>query len=140
MARTRRRYNPDVDSASLEAIARRYAIELLVHFGSTVTGATHAGSDLDIGVLFERTPVPFDDLVALSADLQALQPEREVDVAVINYADPLFLKKITESCVVVYGSEQRLARLKLYAFKRYADHRRFLDLEREYVRRYVAGT
>jgi hypothetical protein len=42
--------------------------------------------------------------------------------------------------VVVYGSKQRLARLKLYAFKRYADHRRFLDLEREYVRRYVAGT
>ena len=127
-----------MDPATLDAIARRHGIELIVQFGSTVSGATHAGSDLDIGVLFARTPVSFDDLAALTVELQALEPGREVDVAVINHADPLFLKKITESCVLCFGSEQRLARLKLYAFKRYVDHRRFLALEREYVRRYAA--
>jgi predicted nucleotidyltransferase len=127
-----------VDPASLDSIARRYGIELIVQFGSTVSGTAHAGSDLDIGVLFARGMVPFADLAALTVELQTLEPGREVDVAVINRADPLFLKKITESCVLRYGSEQRLARLKLYAFKRYVDHRRFLDLEREYVRRYAA--
>jgi len=64
-----------------------------------------------------------------------LHPDHEVDVAIINHADPLFLKKITERCRLLYGSPRRLAELKIYAFKRYQDHRRYLALEREYVHR-----
>lgn len=66
---------------------------------------------------------------------QRLYPEREVDVALINRADPLFLKKITEACQLVYGSPQELQRLRIYAFKRYQDHRRYLDMEGRYVER-----
>jgi len=36
------------------------------------------------------------------------------------------------------ASPRRLAELKIYAFKRYQDHRRFLDMEREHVRRVLA--
>ena len=67
-----------------------------------------------------------------------LHPDHEVDVAIINHADPLFLKKISERCRLLYGSPRRLAELKIYAFKRYQDHRRYLDLEREYVQRTLA--
>ncbi len=45
------------------------------------------------------------------------------------------LKKIIERCRLLYGSPRRLAELKIYAFKRYQDHRRYLALEREYVQR-----
>ena len=103
-----------------------------------MSGRTHAGSDLDLGVLFERAPSSLDDVTTLGGELQALVPGREVDVVVVNHADPLLLKQITESCVLLYGSPARLARLKLYAFKRYTDHRRFLRMERDYVRRHAA--
>ena len=60
-----------------------------------------------------------------------------MDVAVLNHADPLFLKQVTERCELVYGSPRRLAEFKMYAFKRYQDHRRYLNMERAYVGRAI---
>lgn len=67
--------------------------------------------------------------------MQRVFPDREVDLAVIDHADPLFLKKILENCRLLYGDPRRLQRLRIYAFKRYQDHRRFLDLERAFIAR-----
>ena len=128
-----------MDSARLEAVARRHGIELILQFGSTVTGRTHPASDLDVAVLLERVPENLLAYGELIADLQALEPGREVDVALINRADPLFLKRILGDCRLLYGLVSRLQRLRLYAFKRYQDHRRFLALEREYIRRAVSA-
>jgi predicted nucleotidyltransferase len=124
-----------MDQRGLEEIARRHDIELILEFGSVVTGRGHPRSDVDLAVLFDRPDVSLRELAQLAHELQSLYPEREVDVAVINRADPLFLKKITESCRLLVGSARRLAELRMYAFKRYQDHRRFLGLEGEYVRR-----
>jgi predicted nucleotidyltransferase len=38
-----------VHPKQIAAIARRYGIRLVVQFGSSVTGRTHAQSDVDIG-------------------------------------------------------------------------------------------
>ena len=98
-----------------------------------MSGRTHATSDVDLAVLLERRPASLEAHAELLGDLQALLPGREVDVALINGADPLFLKKITERCRLLYGSPRALHELKIYAFKRYQDHRRFLAMERAYV-------
>lgn len=124
-----------MDRQRLEQIARKHGIQLLLQFGSSVTGQEHPQSDLDLAVLVERMPVSFDAHADLIADLQGLVAGREVDVAFINRADPLFLKRITERCVLRYGSLRRLHELKIYAFKRYQDHRRYLAMERDYVAR-----
>jgi predicted nucleotidyltransferase len=124
-----------MDPRALEKIAQRHGIELLLEFGSVVSGHLHPRSDLDLAVLFDRPVVSFRELADLRHELQALGPGREVDLAVINHADPLFLRKITEQCRLLHGSPRRLAELRIYAFKRYQDHRRYLALEREYVKR-----
>jgi uncharacterized protein len=126
-----------MDAQNLEQIARRHGIELIVEFGSMVTGQVHARSDRDLAVLLNRDPpaLPLEELADLRHELQSLDPAHEVDLAIINHADPLFLKKITERCRLLHGSPRRLAELKIYAFKRYQDHRRYLSLEREYVHR-----
>ena len=82
----------------LDALARRHGVRLLLQHGSTVTGRTHAGSDLDLAVLLNHAPASADAYLALAA----------------------------------------LRDLRLYGFKRYQDHRRFLAMERDYVRRKVA--
>jgi predicted nucleotidyltransferase len=127
-----------MDAVALERVARTFGIELVVEFGSMVTGHVHPRSDLDVGILLARPALPLNDLVHLQHELQRLHPEHEVDVAILNRADPLFLKQVTERCRLVYGSPRRLAELQIYAFKRYQDHRRYLDLEREYVERTLA--
>jgi predicted nucleotidyltransferase len=124
-----------MDPRALDDIARRHGILLLLQFGSTVSGRARADSDLDLAVLLEHAPRSLTEYTDLIGDLQALTPDREVDIAILNTADPLFLKKITETAGLVYGSQRRLHEFKMYAFKRYQDHRRFLALERDYVAR-----
>lgn len=69
----------------------------------------------------------------LVADLQALVPGREVDIAVLNHADPLFLKQVVEHSELVYGSPVEFATLQLRAFHRYQDYRRYLAFEQAFV-------
>lgn len=124
---------------SFAEIASRHGASLLLQYGSTVSGPTHEASDVDVGVLFDRPPPSLFDLGGLSADLQERFPNRTVDLALLDRADPLFLKKVLERCRLLAGSPRRLAELKIYAFKRYQDHRRYLDLERSYVDRVLAA-
>jgi predicted nucleotidyltransferase len=124
-----------MDPRGLEKIAERHGVELILEFGSMVTGRIHPRSDLDLAVLIDRPVLSFEEIANLGHELQSLHSSCEVDMAIINHADPLFLKKITERCRLLYGSPRRLAELKIYAFKRYQDHRRYLALETTYVHR-----
>ena len=123
------------DSGVFEELAGKYGIRLILQFGSTVTGAVHPRSDVDLAVLLQDGHPSLHKLAEIHHGLQECFPEREVDLAVINRADPLFLKKIMERCKLVYGSTRDLQELRIYAFKRYQDHRRFLEMERRYVER-----
>ena len=125
---------------AIEQIARTYGIRLLLQFGSTVAGGVHPRSDVDLAVLVERAPLSLDEHSGLLHELQRLFPDREVDLAVLNHADPLFLKKVTEQCRMLHGAPTELRRLQLYAFRRYQDHRKYLDLERRFVAKAVTGS
>lgn len=125
--------------ARFEEIARRHGIELILLFGSSVSGPVHGRSDVDLAVPLDRPTLPLGEHAELAGELQRLFPHREVDLVLINRADPLFLKKITERCRLLYGSPRRLTELKLYAFRRYQDHRKSLILERQYVTRVLGA-
>lgn len=121
-----------------DEIARRHGARLLVQYGSTVTGRAHAGSDVDVGVLFAGEP-GYARLGGLLLDLESAFPGKEVDLGLLNHADPLFLKKVLESARLLAGSPRELASLRLYAFRRYQDHRRFLRLEEGHLDRFLAA-
>jgi len=126
-----------MDPHQLSAVCRTRGIRLILQFGSTVSGRSHAASDIDLAVLLAQRPASLDEHVDLVADLQSLLPGQDVDVALVNGADPLFLKKITEQCRLLHGSPRALSEMNIYAFKRYQDHRRFLTMERQYVSRRI---
>ena len=119
---------------ALDQIARRFGVDLMLQFGSTVAGQVHDRSDVDIGVRFAGDSPSLSNMADLGHALQRCVPDREVDLAVINRADPLFLYQMVSRCTLLYGSPRQLAELKMYAFRRYQDHRRFLAFERKYVR------
>lgn len=126
-----------MDAARIDDVARRHGIRLIVQFGSTLHGRVHPRSDLDLAVLLDRVPRSLAAHADLIADLQSLFPDREVDVAIINRADPLFLRQIVERGGPVYGPSRVWHELRMYAFKRYQDHRRYLAMERDYVTRQI---
>lgn len=130
---------PRAKGNGVAELARRRGIRLMLQFGSTVAGTRHVRSDLDIAVMFDTGEVPLLVLSEIAEELRELLPGQEIDLAVINRADPLFLKKIMEQGRLLYGKEEDVARLRLYAFKRYQDHRRFLAMERQFVDRRLAA-
>jgi hypothetical protein len=81
----------------------------------------------------------FERMDALLAELQAAFPGRNVDLGALNRADPLFLKKVLDSARLLAGTARSLAELRLRAFRRYQDHRRYLAMEREHVDRFLAA-
>lgn len=114
-------------------IAGRYGIRLMLQFGSTVGGTSHPASDVDIAVQFNRPDVPLRVLIDVSDELEPFIPDQKIDLAVLNRADPLFLKQIMGRCRLLFGRPQDLAQLRIYSFKCYQDYRRFLAIERRFV-------
>jgi len=123
----------------LKEIAKRFKIRMILQFGSTVTGVTHDRSDLDLAVQLATQDMSLQTVLEIQEALQTLFSGRQVDLAILNRADPLFLKKIVESSRLLFGTPQDLARLRLYAFKAYQDFQPYLKLERQYVARRLAA-
>jgi predicted nucleotidyltransferase len=122
-----------MNHTAIAALAQKHGIRLLLQFGSSVTAHLHQGSDIDLAALLEHVPDTFGADADLRADLQTLVPDRDVDVTLINRADPLLLKQIAEHHQLLYGTSRELDAFRRYAFKRYQDHRPYLALERDYV-------
>ena len=108
----------------LDVLRRKFDITFIVAFGSRVKGITHARSDLDIGILCRRG---FD--AGILDELHGAFPGREVDVALLNRADPLLLKGVSDAAVLLSGEERDLQEFRMYAFRRYVEHRPFFSLE-----------
>jgi len=121
----------------IKKIANKYRIKLLLMFGSQVNKKTHQLSDFDIGVLFKKNQVSFEKYSKLLDDLREIFPEKEIDLAIINNTDPLFLAKILENCQVVFGKKKDLNELKLYSFHQFCDYRKYFNLEEEFARRFI---
>lgn len=67
---------------------RRYGVERIALFGSIVTSSTHAHSDLDILVRFERDHKTFDNFMDLKFYLEKLFPELDVDLVLEEALKP----------------------------------------------------
>jgi predicted nucleotidyltransferase len=68
-------------------------------FGSRAEGRGHRESDVDVGVLLDRSVYPsaedrFDLRVRLTSDLIGALHENDVDLVVLNDAPPLFARRI----------------------------------------------
>ncbi len=126
-------------SARLEQVAREHGLDLVIAFGSSVTGNTHAESDLDLAVrLRGRTDLETADYSELVHALQQIFPGRGIDLTLLNQADPLLLHEIAEHGALLSGERSAFHEQRIYTFKRFQDHRRFLEMERRYVEQYLA--
>jgi predicted nucleotidyltransferase len=123
-----------IDDDALRELAGERGIVLALVYGSAARGSTHAHSDLDVAVLLERMPSG-DQLLRLYADAERIAPRHRVDLAILNHADPLFLYQAVRDAKLLFGNPTAFAELQARAFRQYVDHRRYLDLERDYARR-----
>jgi hypothetical protein len=124
---------------SVRDIARKNGISLVLLFGSVAGDTPRPDSDVDIAVRFADGDVGLRRTLDVQRELSALFGGREVDLAVLNRADPLFMKKIAERCQVLYAEPGAAMAFFLLSFKRYHDHGKYIEMERRFVAEYVRG-
>lgn len=127
----------DKQKEGIKKIAERFKFGLIILFGSAVSEKLHVKSDIDIAVYSDKGKLSLNEYSELIEALSKIFPSKEIDLSFINHADPLFLKKILEKCQLLYGPYDRYQRLKIYAFKRYQDHRRYFKMEEEFAERFI---
>lgn len=120
------------DRVALAALCREYDLELVILFGSRVTGQTHQASDTDIGVLRRGGPVPLDQVLNLDYRLSQIIKPGEVDVVDLCRVSGLLRHIACEKGALLYErAPGLLADFRVRAWNLYQD-------ERLAIRRYDA--
>jgi len=116
----------------LQGVFETRKVRLALLFGSAAAGKLRPDSDVDVAVDFDPA-VDFRERLGLAGDLsEAAGPGfgREFDIGYLDRADPLFLKKIFETAVLLHGPPAQFAAWRLKAFHAYEDFRPYLKIER----------
>lgn len=117
----------------LDEIRQKYDLELIVLHGSLVSGLTHDKSDTDVAVLSKNQDQKLDWYVLVS-DLNEVFGVDNVDITLLDHANPLLLKTVTDKARLLSGNVADFFKLKLRAFHAYNDYLPYLKLESDFVR------
>lgn len=90
----------------LEGILKKYHVETLSVFGSTLHGTANAESDIDLLVEFESDNFPsLFDLTSLEMELSKVFPKRKVDLKTKNDLSRYFREEVVKEAVPIYVKE-----------------------------------
>ena len=109
-------------------------VQLVVLFGSQVSGKVHPGSDLDLGILADK-PL---DTVQVTGKLMRLTHLNNVDVVDLRRANPLLAREIVRQGTVLYERDLgTYARFVSLAVRRYADTRKLREAQKQVVNQFL---
>ena len=121
----------------LKKIAKEYDLNLILMFGSVVNGKTHDKSDIDIAIQYKsqiKQGNKLDNILDVNGKLMEIFSS-DIDISVINHANPLLLKQINSNCFLLYGKQRDFNAFRLYAFNRFNDYMPFFKIESEFAKK-----
>jgi predicted nucleotidyltransferase len=103
----------------LKKIAQKYSIELLLLFGSRVSGKIHRESDFDIGYLSKRTLSVEEEGQLMLGLAQVLKiPLERMELVSLRGASPLFLKEVFNNSLIIFAKDELIFdRYKIYSLR-----------------------
>jgi len=117
-------------------IAKKFQLKLIVIFGSFVSGKNRKNSDLDIAVLGLRD-VSFKEQINLINELSQIF-NKNVDLSVLNKANPLLLFQVSKNPILLYGSREEFLKFKLRAFNMYNDYAPYFEMEKNLNKKIIS--
>lgn len=117
------------DAGDLDGLCLRHSVRVLTVFGSAIRpGATPR--DLDVAVRFE--PARAGDVLALLDDLSRLTGSDDIDLMVLDRAEPVARERALVGCLALHESEPGAyadAQMAAMCERMDTDWLRALDLE-----------
>ncbi|ADD02074.1 MULTISPECIES: type VII toxin-antitoxin system MntA family adenylyltransferase antitoxin [Thermoanaerobacter] len=123
------------DKKKLKEFVNKYNISLILIFGSYAKGRARESSDLDIGIKFDKN-IDMNLYSSILRELVEIFNREDIDVVVLNYADPLLRFEIITSCKVLYQAySEAYIDFYLYSVKSYDDVKKLRKLEENYLKK-----
>lgn len=111
-----------------------FNIDLVVLFGSYARGEEVGNGDVDIGIRYFERPEGAEEEISLIWSLEESLNQSNIDLVVINDANPLLLFEIASEGIPLYEREKGVFdQFVSYAVMRNNDAKKFYELEREYL-------
>lgn len=123
---------------SIEGIAQKYSLELILLFGSRVSGKTHRESDYDIAYLSKRT-LSFEEEYHLNYEFTNVFEVNIIDTVNLKKAPPLLMERIFQNHQILFCSNDKTYYLyKIYAFKKFIEAAPLFRLRDELINKYFS--
>ena len=127
-------FSPEEIKQGLAPLFEDPGLQLLLLFGSRVSGKTHSKSDIDLGVLFDD-PV---DLVELTARIINLLHTDQVDVVDFRRASPLLNFAAARHGLLLYERSPSLfTQFYSLSFRRYVDTQKLRDAQKRSLQNFL---
>jgi predicted nucleotidyltransferase len=110
-------------------------LQLVIVFGSVVSGKVHQKSDIDLAFLFDK-PV---DIIGLTNRVISLLRSDNIDVVDLMRASPLLSFSIVRNGELLYEKmEGNFNTFCSLAFRRYADTKKLRDAQAQMIKQFVS--
>lgn len=117
-------------------VFKEQGTELVLLFGSAVSGTTHKRSDIDLAFLFDRPA----DILALTNKVIHLLRTSNVDVVDLRRAPPLLRYVVAKNGRVLYERKEGLFNaFYSLAFRMYVDSRKLREARKTAIGQYLAA-
>lgn len=118
-------------------LAEKYGLDLLLLFGSQVSGKTHKKSDYDLGFISKQYK-NLEELVKMEYEISEILKVGKIDLVDLKKAPPLLMKGVADNSLLLYQKEPTLyARFKIYASKLFIEARRLFDLREAVIQKFI---
>ena len=123
----------------IKNIAKKNGFDLVVLFGSQISGRIHSESDIDIGI-YSSSGILWDKTNIIAKEFSEIFKSNNIDLNIISSNNPVLMNTILTTGTIVYESEKDVANnLKLYSWKLVAESKSFRDRVFELLKARVAN-
>lgn len=124
---------------NIKMICPKYQIKLMILFGSYNTEKYNSNSDIDIAIQIESKENIYNIKKNIIQELSLIL-KREIDLVILNYADPLLKFQVANNGRLVFEKIEGIYNtFKVNAIKEYYDARKFFKLEKKVINNYIKG-
>jgi predicted nucleotidyltransferase len=128
----------DTLQEELKSIFIRHGVLLAYLFGSQAEGRVTPQSDIDLAVLLPRSlsvEQRFRTQLALIGDCLQLFHRNDVDVVILNEANPVLAYEVIRNGKILYEDPETMPAVDfaVYTLSRYADTAPFRELQNQYL-------
>lgn len=119
----------------IQKIGKQHHLDFIILYGSQAKGTAGALSDVDIAV-YRRGGIDAKEYFEIFSHFFKIFKTNELDVKLVNKADPLFRYYVIRDGVLLYGDIVDYLDFKAYAIRDYKESRSLFRLEDLLVRKH----